>query len=52
MPKKVVIVATLVEESEEKSNEELEKEILVELSKGPARIPWVDQIDEVKVMEA
>jgi len=43
MPKKAVIVVTLVDESREKINEELEKEIFDELSKAPAKIPWMKQ---------
>ena len=39
MPKKAVIVISLVEESAEKANEEIEKEILEELSKHPPMIP-------------
>jgi len=38
MGKKAVIVVSLVEESAEKSNEEIEREIVEELSKESARI--------------
>ena len=50
MVKKVVIVVSLVKESAEKANEEIEKEILKELSKHPV-IPWMAKVDKVKVTE-
>lgn len=40
MTKKAVIVISLVEESVEKVNEEIEKDILEELSKDLSSIPW------------
>ena len=43
MPKKAVIVVTLVDESIEKSNDEL--------SKAPAKIPWMKQVEKVEVTE-
>jgi len=51
MPKKAVIVIVLVDESREKSNRELEKEILMELSKVPHVIPWMRQVLKVEVIE-
>ena len=51
MPKKAVVVVTLVDESREKSNDELEKEIFDELSKAPAKIPWMKQVEKVEVTE-
>jgi hypothetical protein len=42
MAKKVIIEFSLVEESSEKRNEELEKEILDGLSEGGIIIPWCD----------
>jgi len=51
MPKKAVVVVTLVDESLEKSNDELEKEIFDELSKAPAKIPWMKQVEKVEVTE-
>jgi hypothetical protein len=51
MGKKAVIVVSLVEESAEKPNEEIEKEILEELSKHPPVIPWLKKIDKVTVKE-
>lgn len=52
MSKKVIIVICLVEESAEKSNEEIEKEILEELSKHPPVIPWLKKVEKVTVAEA
>ena len=40
MTKKAVIMISLVEESVEKANEEIEKDVLEELSEGIPRIPW------------
>ena len=51
MPKKAVVVVTLVDESIEKSNDELEKEIFDELSKAPTKIPWMKQVEKVEVTE-
>ena len=47
--KKVTILCSLVEESQEKTNEEIEDEILKELS--VTWIPWCKQIEKVKVLE-
>lgn len=52
MAKKAVIVVTLVDESEEKTNEELEKEIFYELSKAPLVIPWMKQLEKVEIIES
>lgn len=51
MVKKAVIVISLVEESAEVANEEIEKEILNELSKEPTRIPWFKSVGKVTVTE-
>jgi len=51
MPKKAVIVISLVEESAEKANEEIEKEIIEELSREPSAIPWLKKIEKVTVTE-
>ena len=51
MPKKAIIVIFLVEESYEKSNKEIEKEIFESLSKGLPRIPWLAEIEKVTVRE-
>lgn len=45
--KLLIIAAWLVREAEEVSNEEIEKEVLQE-----SRIPWVDRIEKVTVLEA
>jgi hypothetical protein len=52
MSKKVMIVVSLVEESAEVSNEEIEKEIYKELQKSPLVIPWVQKVLMVKVTDA
>ena len=52
MGKKAVIVVSLVKESAEKSNEEIEREIMEELSREPARIPWLKRVEKVTVTEA
>lgn len=51
MVKKAVIVISLVEESFEKSNEEIEREIMKELSKGPAKIPWLKEVQKITIKE-
>lgn len=50
--KKAVIVIQLVEESAEEPNEQIEKEIYEELSKGsPIIIPWFKKVEKVTVKE-
>jgi hypothetical protein len=49
MVKKAVIEVLLVEESAEKMNEEIEKEIFEELSKNLQVIPWAAKIEKVTV---
>jgi hypothetical protein len=49
--KKAVIVISLVEESAEMSNEEIERGIVNELSKEPTRIPWLKEVEKVTVTE-
>lgn len=49
--KKAFITILLVKESEEKSNEEIEKEIFESLSKGLPRIPWLAKVEKVVVRE-
>lgn len=51
MRKKAVIVVSLVEESMEKANEKIEREIMEELSKHPPKIPWMEKVDNVTVKE-
>jgi len=52
MAKKVIIEISLVEESAEKANEEIEKEIFDELSVGLLVIPWCKKVEKVTVTEA
>ena len=52
MTKKAVIMISLVEESVEKANEEIEKDILEELSKGLPKIPWFKNTKKVTVTSA
>lgn len=49
MGRKATIVISLVDESCERSSEEIQKEIFRELSRGTARIPWCRKIEEVRV---
>jgi len=49
--KKVIIVINLVEESVEKANEEIEKEIFQELSTDLPVIPWLESVEKVTVIE-
>lgn len=52
MPKKAIIVISLVEESVEKSNQEIEREIFDELLKGLPKIPWCKKVEKVTVTQA
>jgi len=52
LPKKASITISLLNESEEKTNEELEKEILRELSRITSRIPWCKKIEKVTVTDS
>jgi len=49
--KKAVIIINLVEESIEKANEEIEKEILQELTDDLPVIPWLEKVEKVTVIE-
>ena len=51
MGKKAIIAISLVKESEEKTNEELEKEIYNALSEIPTKIPWMKKVESVKVTD-
>jgi hypothetical protein len=51
MGKKAIIVIRLVEESSEKANEEIETEILEELSRDEPKIPWLKSVEKVTVTE-
>ena len=48
--RKALIEISLVEESKERTNEEIEREILRELS--TSSIPWCKKIENVKVAES
>lgn len=52
MAKKAIIVVTLVDESAEVTNEEIEKDILDELSESILTIPWCKRVEKVTVTEA
>jgi len=52
MTKKAVIVISLVKESVEKANEEIEKDILEELSEDLPKIPWFKNAEKVTVTNA
>lgn len=49
--KKVIIVINLVEESAEKANEEIEKEIFQALTADVPVIPWLESVEKVTVLE-
>jgi len=49
--KKAIIVINLVEESAEKTNEEIEKEIWQELADDMPLIPWLERVEKVTVIE-
>ena len=49
--KKAIIVINLVEESVEKANEEIEKEIWHELADDLPVIPWLQNVEKVTVVE-
>jgi hypothetical protein len=48
--KKAIIVISLVEESEEEANEEIEKEIFEELA-TMSRVSWQESVEKVTVGE-
>jgi hypothetical protein len=49
MVKKAVIIISLVEQSIERTNEEIEKEILNAISEESTKIPWLKEVEKVKV---
>ncbi|MFQ5758649.1 MAG: hypothetical protein ACE5IF_03110 [Candidatus Bathyarchaeia archaeon] len=49
MDKKAFITISLVEESAEKTNDEIEMEILEELSGDLPKIPWFKRVEKVTV---
>jgi len=52
MNRKAVIVISLVDESKQKSKQQIQKEIEIELTKEPSRIPWLKKVKKVTVTEA
>jgi len=50
--KKAIIVVSLVEESAEKPNDEIEREILEGLLEAPPKIPWMKKVEKVTITEA
>jgi len=51
MRKIATITICLVEECVEKSNKALESEIYVALSEMPIKIPWMKNVENVKITE-
>lgn len=51
MPKRAVIKISLIKEADEKANGEIEKQILEYIRKYPPKIPWLKNVEEVKVTE-
>ncbi len=49
--KKVIIIINLVDESVEKPNDEIAKEILHELTDDMPIIPWLQSVEKVSVIE-
>jgi hypothetical protein len=52
MGKKAIIEISLVEECNEKANNEIAGEIFKDLSEGETVIPWCKQINKVLVVDA
>jgi hypothetical protein len=52
MVKKAIIEISLVEESKERANKEIETEIFNDLSEGRLVIPWCREVEKVSVTEA
>lgn len=51
MVKKAVIVISLVEQSVEQADRDIEKEILDVLSEDPARIPWLKEVEKITIVD-
>jgi len=51
MVKRCIIILRLVKEAEEKKNEELEREIENEVKLLLYRIPWVAEIEVIRVSQ-
>jgi hypothetical protein len=52
MVRKVIIELSLVEESSEKTSDEIVSEIFSEISEGRTVIPWCKQVHKVAVTKA
>jgi hypothetical protein len=52
MIKKAIIEVVLVEESSEKTNKEIEREISAELSENLHAIPWAAKLEKANVTES
>ena len=52
MVKRVVIVLSLVKESAEIANKDIEEEIFNDLCEGRQVIPWCKKVEKVTVTEA
>jgi hypothetical protein len=52
MVKKAIIEISLVEESSEKTNDEIASEIFNDISEGKIVVPWCKQVEKVVVIEA
>jgi hypothetical protein len=52
MDKKAVITISLVEESGEKANDVIEREIVEELSGELPKIPWFKSVEKVTVEQS
>jgi len=50
--KKAIIVVDLFEQSRRAQNQQIEKEISKELSRGLPKIPWMKKVQSVKVESA
>jgi len=51
MRKMVLVMARLVKEADEQRNEDLQREIFRELAETPWKIPWMEKIEKVMVLE-
>jgi len=52
VPKKAIIVVSLIDETVRKTNKEIEKEIMDELSRHPPLIPWLKKVEKVTIEES
>jgi hypothetical protein len=52
MVKKAIIEISLVEESSERTNDEIANEIFDDISEGSSVIPWCKKVEKVTVTQA